>query len=316
MPDARTRLFRVGATVAFVLSIAFRSHASAQRPQPVQRGDTYPARCGVGGAVSDLGRYFALPRGDVFCPLIADPKATRSFAAYQRGNETDLATDIAAVGVADQFPFFRAAALGSGNGIQLGLAGSVFAQFDLGSASYDLLNADYLIGLPLTFRAGPISGRVRPYHQSSHLGDEFLLRPNRPTRQNLSFESLEGLLSIDILALRIYGGGESFLRRDPNDLPDKLWHAGAELRPRASVDFGPLAVVRLVAATDVKVVMDTTTRTGISVRAGFEFARPNEAEIESRRWSLLAESYQGPSPYGQFFRQQVRLTGIGFHFTL
>ena len=310
MSDARTRLFPNTATAVFALSIAFASHASAQR------GQSYPARCGVGGAISDLGRYFALPRGDVFCPLIADPKATRSFAAYQRGNETDLATDIAAVGVADQFPFFRVAAVGAGNGIQLGLAGSVFAQFDLGSASYDLLNADYLIGLPLTFRAGPFSGRVRPYHQSSHLGDEFLLRPNPPKRQNLSFESLEGLLSMDFFALRLYGGGESFLRRDPVDLPDKLWHGGAELRPRASVDLGPLAVVRLVAATDVKVVMDTTTRTGVSVRAGFEFARPHEAEIESRRWSLLVEHYNGPSPYGQFFRQQVRLTGIGFHFTL
>jgi len=60
-----------------------------------QTSDSYPARCGVAGP--DRGAYLPLPRGDVFCPLIADPKATRSFAAYQRGNETDLATDIAAV---------------------------------------------------------------------------------------------------------------------------------------------------------------------------------------------------------------------------
>src|SRR5262249_30788062 len=203
-------------------------------------------------------------------------------------------------GIADQFPFFRAIAGRSGNGIQLGLAGAVFAQFDLGSASYDLLNADYLIGLPLTFRAGPISGRVRPYHQSSHLGDEFLLRPNPPKRVNLSFEAVEALLSVDVSALRLYGGGEAYVRRDPADLPDKLWHVGAELRPRASVDFGPVANLRFIAATDVKVVEDTTTRTGVSVRAGFEIARPHEEEIESRRWSLLAEYYKGPSPYGQF----------------
>ena len=95
-----------------------------------------------------------------------------------------------------------------------------------------------------------------------------------------------------------------------------LWHGGAELRPRALVDFGPLAVVRLVAAADVKVVSDTTERTGLSVRAGFEFARPHEAEVGSRRWSLLAEYYNGPSPYGQFHRTEVRLTGIGLHFTL
>jgi len=319
MAITRRFSFASAALLAVAGSITLGSCVSAQFPQPVrpvQRGESYPSRCGVGGATSDVGDYFALPHGDVFCPLVADPKATRSFVAYQRGNAADLANDIGAVGIADQFPFFRAAALGPGNGIQLGLAGAVFAQFDLDSASYDLINADYTIGLPLTFRAGPISGRVRPYHQSSHLGDEILLRPNPPKRENLSFESVEGLLSLDIFALRVYGGGESFVRRDPVDLPDKLWHAGAELRPRASIDFGPLAVMRLIAAGDVKFVNDTTMRTGLSVRAGFEFARPHEAEIESRRWSILAEYYNGPSPYGQFRTEQVRFSGIGLHFTL
>jgi Protein of unknown function (DUF1207) len=281
-----------------------------------QSAESHSARCGVAEVPSDFGIYLPLPRGDVFCPLIADPKTTRSFATYQRGNESDLATDIAAVGIADQFPFFRAAAGRGDNGIQLGIAGAVFAQFDVGSPSYDLLNADYLIGLPLTFRAGPVSGRVRVYHQSSHLGDELLLRPNPPKRENLSFESVEGLLSIDVFALRLYGGGESFVRRDSSDLPEKLWHGGAELRPRAAVTLGPLAALRLVGAADAKVVRDSVTRTGISVRAGFEVARPNEAELGSRRWSLLAEYYDGPSPYGQFQRHQVRLTGIGMYFTL
>ena len=294
------------AVAALLVSLGASAHAQAIA--------SYPARCGVAGAPSDVGLYLPLARGDVFCPLIADPKATRSFAAYQRGNETDLATDIAAVGIADQFPFFRAFATRPGNGIQLGVAGAVFAQFDLGSASYDLLNADYIIGLPLTFRAGPLSGRLRAYHQSSHLGDEFLLRPNPPKRENLSFESAEGLLSLDLLALRVYGGGEYFVRRDPIDLPERLWHGGAELRLPV-VDVG-METLGLVAAADTKVVRDTAQRVGVSVRAGFEFARPREAELGSRRWSILAEYYDGPSPYGQFHRQQVRLTGIGLHFTL
>lgn len=279
-------------------------------------GTSYPARCGSIGPSAERGKYIALPHGDVFCPLIADPKTPRSFVSYQRGNETDLATDIAAVGVADQFPLFRTGAVTPGNGLQLGLAGAVFAQFDLGSASYDLLNADYLIGLPLTFRAGPFSGRARIYHQSSHLGDELLARDTSIKRENLSFESAELLLSLDVSALRIYAGGEDFVRRDPSNLARWLAHGGVELRPRANIDFGPLAVGRLVAAADAKVVDETTTRTAVSVRAGFEFARPHDTPAPSRRWSLLAEYYTGPSPYGQFHRDQVRLAGIGVHFTL
>jgi len=278
--------------------------------------DSYPARCGSIGPAAERGKYVALPHGDVFCPLIADPKATRSFVSYQRGNETDLATDIAAVGIADQFPFFRTGAEHPGNGVQLGLAGAVFAQFDLGTASYELLNADYLVGLPLTFRFGSFSGRARIYHQSSHLGDEFLLRDNPPKRENLSFETAELLFSLDVSAVRVYGGGEEFLHRDPADLPERLAHGGLELRPRANIDFGPLAVGRFVVAVDAKVVDDTTTRTGVSARAGFEFARPHDALAPSRRWSILAEYYNGPSPYGQFHREQVHLAGIGLHFTL
>lgn len=306
----RTSPGRKAAVLAAALIALFTPRARAQ-----QSAESYPARCGVGGVASDRGAYIPLPRGDVFCPLIADPKAARSFVAYQRGNQTDLATDIGAVGIADQFPFFRTGATSAGNGVQLGVAGSVFAQFDLGSASYDLLNADYLISVPLTFRVGWFSGRARVYHQSSHLGDEFLLRTNPPKRENLSFESAEALLSVDLSALRVYGGGESFLRRDPADLPSHLWHGGVELRPHMSLDFGSLAVGRFVAAADAKVVNDTTNRTAVSVKAGFEFGRPRESEVAGRRWSLLAEYYDGPSPYGQFHREKVRLTGIGFYFT-
>ena len=297
---------------AAVLILATALSASAQG----SNSESYPERCGTGLFPAERGNYLALPHGELFCTLIADPKAMRSFVSYQRGRATDLASDIAAVGVADQFPFFRVAAKSAGNGLQLGVAGAVFAQFDLGAPSYDLLNADYLLSLPLTFRAGPFSGRARVYHQSSHLGDEFVLRPNAPTRENLSFEAAELLLSIDISALRLYGGGENFFHRDPSELADKLIHSGIELRPRASVGFGSVAVARFIAGTDVKVVNDSLWRTGVSVRAGFEFARPHDTEVPSRHWSLLAEYYNGPSPYGQFHRSNVRLAGVGFQFTL
>lgn len=277
---------------------------------------SYPARCGAGVPASEGRGYVPLPRGDVFCPLLADPKATRSFVVYQRGSATDFAADIGAVGIADQFGFFRVAGSRTGDGVQLGVAGAVFAQFDLGAPSYDLLNADYLIGLPLTLRSGAFSARVRVYHQSSHLGDEFLLRPDPPERENLSFEAAELLLSQDAGAVRVYVGGEHYFRRTPASLPEQLLHGGVELRPRAELRAGRVAAARLVAAVDVKAVRDTAWTTGVNVRAGIEVGRPRDGDLPGRRWSLLAEFYDGPSPYGQFHRNHVRLTGLGFHFTL
>jgi len=110
------------------------------------------------------------------------------------------------------------------------VVGAIFAQFDLDSASNDLINADYIIGLPLTIRRHGFSIRARVYHQSSHLGDEYLLRSSQIQRENLSFESLELLASQEIGPLRVYGGGERIFRRDPDTVKPKLLHAGAELR--------------------------------------------------------------------------------------
>ena len=299
---------------AAILTLA----ASTARAQSAQDAPTtsYPGQCGAGIPASETGPFTPLPRGDVFCPLIADPKSIRSFVSYQRGEADDFAKDIAAVGIADQFGFFRIGGSNAGNGVQLGLQGAVFAQFDAGTSSYDLLNSDFIIGLPLTFRAGGFSGRARVYHQSSHLGDEFLLRPTRPERENLSFESAELLLSQDVNALRVYAGGEVFFRRDPEDLPEHLLHGGVELRPRGTIGFGPTARARFVAAGDVKAIDEDEWRIGVSARAGIEVGRPREGEVPGRRWSLLVELYQGPSPYGQFHRSSISLYGLGFHFTL
>ena len=284
--------------------------------QDATRDESYASRCGAAVSSSDRGGWAPLPRGDVFCPLLADPKGMHSFVSYQRGKLADIAHDIGAVGIADEFAFFRSGSASTDNAVQLGASGGVFAQFDVGSPSYDLLNADYLIALPLTFRANFLSGRFRVYHQSSHLGDELLLRPAHPERQNLSFESLDGLLSLDLGPLRAYGGGEYFFGRDPADLPDRLIHAGAELRPRAEASFGTVGLVHLVAAVDVKSVNDTTWRTGVSARVGFEVSRPHEGAVNGRRWGLYGEYYDGPSPYGQFLRSRSHFTGIGFHFSL
>ena len=305
---------RVRRLVSVVLACALAVPPGAAGAQESAEPASYPERCGVAVSGNPAG-YVPLPRGDVFCPVVADPKAIRSFVSYQRGDVADFARNIAAVGIADQFGFFRVAGR-SGDGVQLGLSGGVFAQFDLATNSYDLLNADYLIGLPLTFRRGAFSGRVRVYHQSSHLGDEFLLRPDRPERENLSFESTELLLSQDLGALRVYAGGEHFFHREPENLPKRLLHAGAELRPLAAARVGSLASVRLIAAVDVKAVSDDEWTTGINARAGFEVGRPREGAVSGRRWSLLGEFYDGPAPYGQFHSRSVRLTGIGFHFTL
>jgi hypothetical protein len=153
-------------------------------------------RCGTGVHEEEgIGTVF-FPMDQIFCPLLADPKEARSFVTFLRGTFPSLGdpsgegTPIASVGLGDSFGLMRVGGPSSGEGIQLDVIGSIFAQFDLGAASNDLINADYVIGMPLTFRRGGFSLRTRIYHQSSHLGDEYLLRGDAIERENLSFESV------------------------------------------------------------------------------------------------------------------------------
>jgi hypothetical protein len=282
--------------------------AAAQEPPDL-------ARCGQRIPSSEARGIVGLPSGVVFCPLIADPKATRSFLSYQSTiGEDDVVSTIGAVGIGDEFGIVRWGGSTLGNGVQLSLQGAVFAQFDLATPSYDLLNADYIVGVPLTMRRGAFAARFRIYHQSSHLGDEFLLRPQDSARVNLSFESVEGLISIDAGALRVYGGGEYLINRSPEDLEHQVAHAGAELRPQTRLfAFGP-GQVRPIAAVDLKSSEEQDWKPSVSVRAGIEFDRRGRNDPPARRWSILFESYTGPSPYGQFYREEIRYIGVGLHF--
>ncbi len=288
---------------------------------PLAAQMSYPDRCGSGIPRDEHAGYFPLPRGDVFCQLIADPKAPRSFATFvrERLDTTSSSTGtLASVGIGDVFPLGRWAGAKPGDGVQLSLSAGVFAQFDLGTASYDLLNADYMVGIPLTMRRGKTSARLRIYHQSSHLGDEYLLREPaaRRDRENLSFESVEGLLSVDAGPARIYGGGEMLINREPRDLSRAVIHGGVELRPMPFIlPLGQLGGFRFLAATDVKTSREHDWKPSISARVGLEYDRARGAAPAARRWALLAEYYEGPSPYGQFFREQVRYTGLGVHFS-
>ena len=102
----------------------------------------------------------------------------------------------------------------------------------------------------------------------------------------------------------------------PEGVATRLAHAGVELRPLAPfLRLGRNAGLTFVAGGDARATSALDWHPGLSARAGFEIANSPEAGHVTRRWAVLGEYYDGPSPYGQFFRSDVTYYGVGLHFS-
>src|SRR5665647_235797 len=267
-----------------------------------------PALVDKPGVVAKLvgitGEGEAFPTGDLFQPLIADPKQPQFSIGFNSFKSLDTHYIMASIGFGETFGLYRFFGSREGNGLQLSLEGAIFAQFNMETPSYDLINADYTIGIPLTYKYDDNSLRFRIYHQSSHLGDELLLGANPPERINLSFEALELLYSREWRGFRVYGGGEYLVHKEPNDLKPLSAHWGGEYRGKDPLLWNgrPLVGVDMKSLEEHEWAVDT------SIKAGLEFGHPNPGQ---RRLRLLAEWYQGFDPHGQFYTNKVEYFGLG-----
>jgi len=249
-----------------------------------------------------------MPNDKLFQPLMADPRWPHFSAAYQHYIDDDQLKHVAATSFGESFSIYRFVGPWS-SVIEFGIQAGVFAVFDLDSSSFDLINADYLVGIPFTIQKGNFSNMTRIFHQSSHLGDEFLLRGQTKERINLSYESLNSVFSYNLpIGLRVYAGGGYLMRRDPSDLKPWSTQAGLEFRSPSRWIGGAL---RPVAAIDVQNRQESNWFTDISIRTGVQFENP---DFLSRKMQILLEYYNGKSPNGQFFEQNIELFGIGIHF--
>lgn len=246
-----------------------------------------------------------LPGGSLFKPLVADPRWPHFAASYQRYLRDPQLRDVGAVSFGETFSLYRDR-LGSA-WWEAGVQAGVFAVFDLDAESMDLVNADYFVAVPLGYRYRDFSALLRLFHQSSHLGDEFLLR-TKSERVNLSYEGVDLKLSWEFGdLLRIYGGGGYLFDRDPASLDPWSVQYGVELAspwPARNAGWRPIAAV------DVQQREQNDWSTDFSLRAGFQF----DGVLVTRNLQILVEYFQGRSPNGQFYRNRNEYIGLGTHF--
>lgn len=247
------------------------------------------------------------PRGQLFDPLHADPRWPHfSPAVRQYLNRGEGGVKTAFVGdFGETLALYRNRAPFSGQW-EVGIQAAVFSLFDLGSDTKQLINADYIVGLIASYRSGDWSAFVRYHHQSSHLGDEFVLSHNLQ-RVNLSYEMIDAKLSYDIFdTVRLYGGAGALVRRDPPDIAPWRTQYGIEIQSPKTLYKG----VRPVAYADFQTHEQTRWSTNMSLRMGLQF---ENLRVLDRKLQVLFEYYNGYSPNGQFYTTRIETIGLGLH---
>ncbi len=298
-----------GVTRVMVVELAQPPAAAPPAAAPLPTTAATPSGTAVESEVPRRGLEI-LPKGLLFAPLIADPRWPHFSAVYQRFHEDARLDNAAIASLGETFSLLRGP-IGEKGGIwEVGIQAGVFSLFDLDAPSTDLVNSDYLVGIPFAYRLRNFSAMARYYHQSSHLGDEFLIE-SRVERVNLSYEAIDLRLSYEITEwLRAYGGAGYIVRGDPDDLEPWSTQMGLEVRSPWTFVNGTL---RPLAAVDLQYREQNDWHADLSVRAGVQFEK---LPIFDRRIQVLLEYFNGYSPNGQFYRDKIEYVGIGVHFYL
>ena len=146
----------------------------------------------------------------LFLPLVADPRQVTNSGAI-RFNDRMIGKHLKHVGAVvfgDEFPIFRWKDVFCWHGdLQLGVEAGIFSVFDLDHPDGCMVNTDYFVGPTVTYAVDKWSYRLRVWHMSSHLGDEFLIENPHVHRKNRSEEGVDFFSSYQLNThIRLYGG--------------------------------------------------------------------------------------------------------------
>jgi hypothetical protein len=251
------------------------------------------------------------PYGSLFQPLLADPRQVSHSAALRMGDRT-FGPSLAAVSFGDEIPIYRWFDVWEcGAMMQIGIESGIFAVFKLNVPSMDLQNADYYVGIPMTYAYKCWSYRLRIYHISSHVGDEFLLLEDHPDfkRTNPSFEALDFFTSYQLTRnIRLYGGVGYYLASDES-YPQDNWYIGYgfEIRILGGRDACSKLYWEPIFAAYVANRQFQNWKFDVTCFAGIEVGRN---EFIGNRLRFGVEYHDGFSVDGQFQKCRTNWTSL------
>jgi hypothetical protein len=257
---------------------------------------------------AEARKTILFPRKMIFPALLANPKEPKAHASWQSYNTKYGADNISSFSFGEQFGIVEYSDSDRTNSWQICLTGAAFSLFRFTKERGNLINSDYVIGIPVSYRNKEWSFRTRLYHQSSHFGGEyqFASSPDEHiTAIRYSYEAVEFLGAYDLHGARFFGGG-SFLFSSTPKLSRGIAQAGMDYCSQP-LRFKPM---RFVSGIYAEYWSETSAKIQVSIKTGLEF---RAADLYALSIKFLVEYYNGNIPHGQlYFDTEVDYFGIGF----
>ena len=250
----------------------------------------------------------------LYPPMIANPRATIYSAAYHIGDRV-MGTKSIAVSLGDNFPIFLWRNVFPWQGdLQIDIQAGIWSVFKMGvhhnREISELMNTDYLVGIPLSYAFDKWAFRFRLYHVSSHLGDEFMKHHPEVIRLNPSMEAIDLFTSYQInMHVRVYGGLGYVFHSDKTYpiIPPLYIEWGGELRV-----FGKKFFYHRLYGTPFLAIYIRNWQVNhwnfdsVSM-IGYEFSK---LQGVGRKMRLFIDYHNGYSE-GQFFKERTSYTSFG-----
>ena len=215
--------------------------------------------------------------------------------AFGDGVEAELSLGIG-------LPMLRLAGHATSDAVVLGIEGAAFARFGLQLTEREMIATDWVFAVPLVWHRGHHWLRLRYYHTSSHLGDEYA-RHFDVEGMNFARDAVDALLFTQLFPIAgAYAGARWAYSVHPEDSGRWTLRAGMQLGhpegTRALLPYG---------TADVEIEDDTDWTPLVSLQAGVWLP-----EVGGRRALRFGVGLlTGPSPLGQFRSERTAQVTIG-----
>ena len=258
-------------------------------------------------AQEDSSKFSFLKRGSYFDQIILDPTECQTsvglFKIWQSGLNADGLYIPANIGFVQSILRYD---LNDQSGFEFAFAGAVFTQFTIKkmeSNTYlgEMENADYKISFLLNYKYKALSIRLRAFHTSSHLSDDYIIRNNitEPNPGTLNYEQLDLSGSYQFRKIRLYGGFGFVIT--PNSVRDRFSTQFGFLY-RKSVNSKDN--FRFITGADIKLFQQNGYTPNIRMGLGIEYGNAQATHV-----GFVLEYYIGHLPYSVMEYNKVNWLG-------